>query len=99
MTLKENYERLFGPMIEENRLGQKVKKTVPVQLLTEAQQTKWKMLVNAFNAQYPKRALKIVNGEVRMDGFLVESAQTFLNRDRSGMIQTLKATHLRTKGK
>lgn len=90
-VLTENYKRFFGDMDECDFSGRKVvnntKKTIQ---LSEAQTAKWMKIHKSFTNQNPNRKLTMVDGQVKLDGFLVESADKFIARDAGSMVQVLR---------
>lgn len=97
-NLKETYNRLFGELPEEDRVGRSVSKPKAKQVINEAQMKSWLHLHKTFKTQYPGRSLAMTEGVIKLDGHIVESAETFLKRDLGSMVQVLKATHQKIKG-
>jgi hypothetical protein len=89
MNLKENYERLFGKMPTENKLGQRITPKQPS--LTENQQNKFFQLQKAFQQQYPSKQLRLKEGYILVDNLIVERAETLLNKNNNQIITTLKS--------
>lgn len=88
--LAETYQRLFGKLPEEDHVGKTVNKPVQKQVITESQMKTWLNLHRSFKSQNPNRTLVMSEGAIKLDGFVVESADKFLKRDLQSMVQVLR---------
>ena len=89
-NLAENYKRLFGKLDECDFSGRKVTPKSPIQSLNESDMKKWMKLNRSFAAQCPNRKLTLSEGNVRLDGYLVEPISKFAKRDLGSMIEVLR---------
>jgi hypothetical protein len=89
MNLKENYERLFGKMIVENKLGQRIKQSTP-NSLTEKEQLRFSNIQKSFQHQYPNKQLRLREGFVIVDNMIVERMETFFKKNNAQISLTLK---------
>ncbi len=89
MNLKENYERLFGKMIVENKLGQRINATVQP-TLTEKEQLRFSNIQKSFQHQYPNKQLRLREGYVIVDNMIVERMETFFKKNNAQISTTLK---------
>lgn len=90
-NLKENYERLFGPMKKENKLGLRLNENVEKFVLTEQQQNKFFVIQKKFQQQYPNHQLRLKEGFVLVNNLIVEKVETFIKKDNNSIIMTLKS--------
>ncbi len=72
MNLKENYERFFGKIPE----NEKQKQTI----LSESQKAKFTNLCQSMKFKYPNAPLTLKEGYVWMGSKKVEPVETFINR-------------------
>jgi hypothetical protein len=89
VNLKENYERLFGKMIVENKLGQRIKTPV-ANSLTEKEQLRFSNIQKSFQHQYPNKQLRLREGFVIVDNMIVERMETFFKKNNAQISLTLK---------
>jgi hypothetical protein len=71
MSLKENYERFFGNLSEQQNNNEKVSSNV---------KAKFSNVANAMAKKYPNAPLTLKEGYVWMGNKKVEPAKTFMNR-------------------
>jgi hypothetical protein len=89
VNLKENYERLFGKMIVENKLGQRIKTPV-ANSLTEKEQLRFSNIQKSFQHQYPNKQLRLREGFIIVDNMIVERMETFFKKNNAQISLTLK---------
>lgn len=89
-NLAETYTRLFGALPTEDRVGKTVKQPVQKQVISESQMKTWLNLHRTFKTQYPMRSLVMSEGKIKLDGYVVESAEKFLKRDLKSMVEVLR---------
>jgi len=89
MNLVENYKKLFGDFIKEDKLGHRIQPTK--QILSESHQKRFNVIQKEYQKQYPSKQLRLKEGFVCVDNLVVERAETFLDKNNNQIIQLLKS--------
>lgn len=90
VNLKENYERFFGKMTTENKLGHRI--SAPNKpILTESEQNRFHSLQKVYQKQYPMNQLRLKEGYVMVNNMIVEKIETFIKKNNNQIIQILKS--------